>query len=94
MPGTKTNFDILHVSTGLFRGHAAGQDLQDNSEIGALKHDCWTYWGHSGCPIVETVAGTLVGLHSSWDEKTGMRRGIPLEAILEFLKVKAEFASK
>jgi S1-C subfamily serine protease len=84
IPGIKTNYDTLHVSTGVFRGHAKGQDLQDNSEIGALKHDCWTYWGHSGAPLVSRKSGELVGLHSSWDETTGMRRGIALEAIREF----------
>ena len=82
--GVKTGYDVLHVSTGRFLGYA-DQDLQDNSEIGALKHDCWTYWGHSGAPLVEQKTGNLVGLHSSWDEITLMRRGIPLIAIKEFL---------
>lgn len=58
----------------------------DNAEIGALMHDCWTYWGHSGAPLVDAKAGGLVGLHSSWDEETGMRRGIGVEAIVEFLR--------
>ncbi|KAI0441636.1 trypsin-like cysteine/serine peptidase domain-containing protein [Xylaria telfairii] len=84
-PGIKTNYDVLHVSAGRFRGCADGQDPQDNSEIGALMHDCWTYWGHSGAPLLDVKTGGLVGLHSSWDDETGMRRGIPLEAILEFL---------
>jgi hypothetical protein len=86
LPGAKTGYDVLHVSTGSFQGHAEGQDLQDNSEIGALKHGCWTYWGHSGAPLVDQQTGKLVGLHSSWDEETGMRRGVPLEAIWEFLE--------
>ncbi|OCL03395.1 trypsin-like serine protease [Glonium stellatum] len=70
--GIKTGYDVLHISTGLFHGYAFGQDLQDNSEIGALKHDCWTYWGHSGAPLVELFTGCLVGLHSSWDEDTAL----------------------
>lgn len=85
-PGVKTGYDTLHVSTGVFRGYNPEQDLHDNSEIGALKHDCWTYWGHSGAPLVEQSTGRLIGLHSSWDEKTGMRRGVPLEAIQHFLQ--------
>jgi len=84
-PGIQTNYDVLHVSAGRFRGYAQ-QDLQDNSEIGALMHDCWTYWGHSGAPLVDWNSGNLVGLHSSWDDETGMRRGIPLEAIISFLE--------
>jgi hypothetical protein len=84
--GVKTGYDILHVSIGKFRGYAKDQDPQDNSDIGCLKHDCWTYWGHSGAPLLESKTGELVGLHSSWDEDTGMRRGVPLEAIRSFLK--------
>ena len=84
--GLPTNYDVLHVSTGRFRGHAE-QDLQDNSDIGALMHDCWTYWGHSGAPILDWSTGTLVGLHSSWDDETGMRRGIPWEAIKAFFEI-------
>ncbi|KAK3063755.1 hypothetical protein LTS18_012994 [Coniosporium uncinatum] len=83
--GVKTGYDVLHVSEGLFRGHAPDQDLHDNSDIGALMHDCWTYWGHSGAPLVERKTGRLVGLHSSWDDETGMRRGIAWETIGEFL---------
>lgn len=93
-PGVKTGYDILCVSTGVFRGHAAGQNLQDNSEIGALMHDCWTYWGHSGAPLVDRRTGELVGLHSSWDDVTAMRRGIALEAIQEFLEANKEHWSR
>ena len=85
-PSVKTDYDVLHLSTGAFRGYADGQDLQDSSEIGALMHDCWTYWGHSGAPILDRRSGRLIGLHSSWDDQTAMRRGIPLEAIRAFLQ--------
>ncbi|KAK0715427.1 AT hook domain-containing protein family protein, partial [Lasiosphaeris hirsuta] len=83
--GVETGYPVLHLSMGVYRGCERGQDLQDNSEIGALKHDCWTYWGHSGAPLLQRKTGRLVGLHSSWDESTGVRRGVPLEAIKEFL---------
>ncbi|KAK0636442.1 hypothetical protein B0T17DRAFT_587608 [Bombardia bombarda] len=52
-PGVKTNYDVLHLSTGVYRGIAEGQDVQNNADI---------------------------------DDETGMRRGVPLEAIREFLK--------
>ncbi|KAF2242844.1 trypsin-like serine protease [Trematosphaeria pertusa] len=84
-PGVATGYDVLHISSGAYRGLALGQDAQDNSEIGALMHDCWTYWGHSGAPLLERRTGELVGLHSSWDEETGMRRGVPGEAVRAFL---------
>ena len=87
-PGQATGYDVLHVSLGKYRGCAAGQDVQDNEEIGALMHDCWTYWGHSGAPLLDAATGRLVGLHSSWDDETGMRRGVSLEAIRAFLEEK------
>jgi hypothetical protein len=83
-----TGYDVLCVSRGRYRGLARGQDPQDNSEIGALMHDCWTFWGHSGAPLIEDgdTGGRLVGLHSSWDDETGMRRGVDLLAIVPFLQ--------
>lgn len=87
-PGVKSNYDMLHVSEGRSRGHAKDQDIFDISEIGALMHDCWTYWGHSGAPIIDRVGGTLIGLHSSSESETGMRRGIALPAIRQFLQQK------
>lgn len=85
VPGVRTGYDVLHASEGQFRGLAAGQEPEDNATIGALMHNCWTYWGHSGAPLLERRTGTLVGLHSSWDDQTGMRRGVPLEAVRAFL---------
>jgi hypothetical protein len=82
--GIATDYDVLHISEGRYRGLAPGQDPQDNSEIGALRHDCWTYWGHSGAPLLDRDGG-LVGLHSSWDDETGMRRGVAWEAVKAFL---------
>ncbi|KAH8198074.1 hypothetical protein TruAng_007746 [Truncatella angustata] len=84
-PGIKTNYDVLHVSTGVYHGCAEEQDVQDNLEIGALMHDAWTYWGHSGAPLLCWKSGRIIGLHSSWDDQTGMRRGIALQAIQKFL---------
>lgn len=81
-----TDYDVLHVSRGYYYGLAPDQDVQDNSEIGALQHDCWTYWGHSGAPLIDAKSGKIVGLHSSWDDETGMRRGIAWEALHEFMQ--------
>ncbi|EEY21649.1 AT hook motif family protein [Verticillium alfalfae VaMs.102] len=67
-PGVATGYDVLVMSEGRFRGCAEGQDPQDNEKIGALKHDCWTYWGHSGAPLFRKRSKLLVGLHSSWDD--------------------------
>jgi hypothetical protein len=81
-----TDYDVLHVSRGYYHGLASDQDVQDNSEIGALLHDCWTYWGHSGAPLIDAKSGEVVGLHSSRDDETGMRRGVAWEALQEFME--------
>ena len=62
-----------------------GVDPCDNSEIGSLKHDAWTYWGHSGAPLTNADDASLIGLHSSWDERTMMRHGVSLHAARRFL---------
>lgn len=85
VPNTPTDYDTLVLSSGAFHGLAPGQDPQDNADIGALMHSCWTYWGHSGAPLVEARSGALVGLHSSWDSETGMRRGVAWEAVEGFV---------
>jgi hypothetical protein len=82
----RTKYKLVEVSQGTFRGLVSGQDPQDNSEIGTLKHDAWTYWGHSGAPLLRAADGALVGLHSSWDDQTAMRHGIPIVAIEAFLR--------
>ncbi|PGH04441.1 hypothetical protein AJ79_07098 [Helicocarpus griseus UAMH5409] len=82
----KTDYNLVEVSEGLFRGMVAGANPCDNSEIGTLKHDAWTYWGHSGAPLLREVDGALIGVHSSWDDETAMRHGVPLIAIKEFLR--------
>uniref|UniRef100_A0A8H7NH92 AT hook domain-containing protein family protein n=1 Tax=Bionectria ochroleuca TaxID=29856 RepID=A0A8H7NH92_BIOOC len=86
IPGVKTNYDTLVMSLGTFKGMAPGQDPQDNAEIGAFMHDCWTYWGHSGAPLLDRNTGALVALHSSWDDETAMRRGVPWEALDAFFQ--------
>lgn len=83
----KTKYNLVEISEGVFRGMVKDKDPQDNEEIGSLKHDAWTYWGHSGAPLVREIDGTLVGLHSSWDSENGMRHGSPTVAIEEFLRL-------
>lgn len=82
----RTKYNLVEVSEGVFRGMIQGADPQNNSVIGSLMHDAWTYWGHSGAPLLREGNGTLVGLHSSWDDETTMRHGVPLVAIQDFLR--------
>lgn len=44
----KTRYNFIEITEGQFCGLVPNVDLQDNSEIGTLKHNAWTYWGHSG----------------------------------------------
>jgi len=53
----KTGFRVIEVSRGRYRGITPGADLQDNTEIGALMQDAWTYWGHLGAPLVAEGLG-------------------------------------
>ena len=116
-----THYALVHISEGHFRGMVPHSDPHDNHEIGTFKHDAWTYWGHSGAPLLarpqeavpvvaaaaassaaasstlahpacavispssSSVCPLLVGLHSSWDDETGMRHGVPHAAIQAFL---------
>lgn len=82
----RTKYNLVEVSEGTFRGLVRDVDPQDNSDIGAMMHDAWTYWGHSGVPLLRSEDKALIGLHSSWDDQTAMRHGIPLAAIQEFLQ--------
>lgn len=75
----KTQYSILKSSRGSFVGVLEG-DLHDNTEIGKLIHDCWTYWGHSGAPLF-SHQGRIVGLHSSWDDEAETRHGVHMEAL-------------
>lgn len=89
--GKKTDYPLVSVSVGKFKGFVQQDDgsynLQDNSEIGQLKQNAWTYWGHSGGALISSATGELIGLHSSWDDNTGMRHGVANECILEFLQL-------
>lgn len=61
-----------------------------------MEHSCWTYWGHSGAPIFNDE-GMVVGLHSSWCDRTGIRFATKLEhlqACLEASRAKLKGKTK
>jgi len=78
----KTDYHLIHISKGRFQQCLPG-DICDNSEIGKLQHSCWTYWGHSGAPLL-TTRGEVAGLHSSWDDETQTRHGVHVAALKQF----------
>ena len=59
--------------------------MASQQALGGVKHDAWTYWGHSGCPLFN-ARGQIVAMHNSWDSQTKMRHGVTYEAIVHFLR--------
>ena len=56
---------VFHVSLGRMQGptHPA---RRARLGLGALAHGAWTYWGHSGAPLV-SAGGVLEGVHNTYD---------------------------
>uniref|UniRef100_A0A7M6DKX4 Uncharacterized protein n=1 Tax=Clytia hemisphaerica TaxID=252671 RepID=A0A7M6DKX4_9CNID len=96
--------DLKHQPTGFtpfwFSGGEYESVMKKASKrgLGRLKHSCWTYWGHSGCPLIameEKDGGIheplLTGIHNSWDDRNAQRHGVPLEEVKSFLTKNAHF---
>ena len=79
----KNGFNPFWVSGGQIQGPIPFAKARDKG-VGAQRHSCWTYWGHSGCPIIDGC-GNILALHSSWDDSNGQRHGLPLSTIRAFL---------
>lgn len=83
----------FHVSTGQARDVAEGdvdtsvenRGFGYGTELGGLRHNAWTFWGHSGSPIVDTETGAIIGIHNSWDPLTAWRHGVSLPVLRRFL---------
>ena len=82
----KNGFTPFWSSRGALQGELA-PELALAKGVGPQRHSCWTYWGHSGCPIVRADDGQahIVALHNSWDDSNGQRHGVPLRALREFV---------
>ena len=80
--GGATGYQPFHISVGRIRGFRG--DRLGPQALGGTKHDAWTYWGHSGCPLYDSE-GRLVAMHNSWDSTTAMRHAVTWEAINQFL---------
>ena len=84
--GGLTGYQPFHVSTGVVRGYLP--NLLGGQSLGKMKHDAWTYWGHSGSPLFDR-RGDVIGLHNSWDSTTAMRHAVPWKAISAFLRAQS-----
>ncbi|KAK3398403.1 trypsin-like cysteine/serine peptidase domain-containing protein [Sordaria brevicollis] len=80
---------ILQLSSGRYLGIAPDKiaNPHDNFETGAMRHDCWTYWGYSGGPIFERDSGILAGVHVDWNPAEPLvKRAVPWVAVEGFLE--------
>jgi hypothetical protein len=71
---------VFHTSGGRLVGATASAQRG----LGGSEHTCWTYWGHSGAPLLD-AEGRVVGLHNSWDPGTGTRHAVTGEAVGAFV---------
>ena len=85
--GNPSNVDLESINMGHIEFHPPAWHCsvgrtQDggirNSCNNSIYHSCWTYWGHSGAPLFDED-GHVQGIHSSWDDQTGIRIGQKLE---------------
>jgi len=83
-----TGFFPFHVSEGNLVTKVS-EEIARKDGLGRQIHNAWTYWGHSGCPLVTTIDNfgpCIVGLHNSWDDRNGNRHGITLDEISLFVR--------
>jgi len=71
---------VFHTSAG----RLLGATERRKRGLGGARHSCWTYWGHSGAPLL-TAEGVIAGLHSSWDDSAGSRHAVRGEVVAEFV---------
>lgn len=84
----KTNYPPFFFSKGRVEGYKEAEE--EEKDLGSLIHSCWTYWGHSGAPIMN-YDGVVVGVHNSWDERNGNRHGVSVREINKFMRENKKF---
>ena len=83
----ETGYNSFEISKGTVQGYLRNDTyLCKRTELGPMKHDCWTYWGHSGSPIFD-LSGKVVGIHNTWNYKNAMRHGLSTNSIRKFLEL-------
>lgn len=59
--------------------------LRDQSELGALEHDCPVFAGNSGSPLLLADTGELVGIHTGYNFNRFTACATTAEAVRELL---------
>ena len=90
-------FTPFWVSAGVLQGRLlTWKESAAKENLGRQRHSCWTYWGHSGAPLLRPVFHDdpdgdensmqveVVGIHNSWDDTNGQRHAVSLEDIQQF----------
>jgi hypothetical protein len=94
---SKNGFFPFHFSEGKLEKKIS-KEKAIKYGLGRQIHSAWTYWGHSGCPLVasikkgdNTFSICIVGIHNSWDDRNGNRHGVRLDDIWSFICRKGLF---
>ena len=93
---SKNGFYPFSASIGKLERKISSQKA-NSLGLGRLIHSAWTYWGHSGCPLVSVTeqdgkkSASIVGIHNSWDDRNGNRHGVSLDEIWSFITRKGLF---
>ena len=87
VPDAKIQFSppFFHSSNGKMMGKTDATRLGILGDLGDMRHTAWTYWGHSGAPLINGNA-KLVGIHSSWDAEKGTRHCVGASKVYRFLQ--------
>ena len=86
----RNGFYPFHVSEGRLESKISLQQCKKDG-LGRQIHSAWTYWGHSGCPLIGMLTGKngleplILSVHNSWDDRNGNRHGISLDEISNFV---------
>ena len=86
----RNGFFPFHVSEGRLE-HKISLHKSKREGLGRQIHSAWTYWGHSGCPLIgmleckDGLEPLVLSIHNSWDERNGNRHGISLDEIISFV---------
>ena len=73
---------LFHTSQGRVTGPTNPKRLRLG--LGPMRHCAWTYWGHSGAPLIN-ARGEVCGLHNSWDPQRGTRHCVSAEQVSAFV---------
>jgi hypothetical protein len=73
---------LFHTSRGKVLGDT--DPKRKKLGLGGVLHSAWTYWGHSGAPLIN-ARGEVCGVHNTWDGPRNTRHAVSPAEIAEFV---------